>query len=1381
MSMKTLLGICLSLSSAHLLAADPPYYVKKDTWQETLRASREALVRHEAEQAKKVAETKPAATRPSGIELGTWYVIGPFYSPGKKRDFAYAFPPEKEPGLNSPNQAVAELEGADPRGALAKSYGQLRWQPQPRFNDGVPHDLQAGANGSTYLYRTITARRAMTITGYFGSDDGMRAWLNGKLLISKDVPRGHAANQDTAKLALRAGINHLLLKIHNNGGGHGFYFHTRRNPVGGGRRRRRDPTQIARDGLWQLLARDFRDGTSRREMQWEKRDGLWAADWKPGDIAGLGQRYVGATRLPSMAKEARRLVAGIKRPADLAKVRDLYYRSVKVEAASALVRNFNFKALHMAIEDLTQSFPNKYTKGKEFLRRLAALEKSVVEVAGAASKGDRAATKKLAALGDDLNKLRYEALLANPLLDFDRLLLVKRSEKARNLGLPQNWQGNCAVARTGYDNEIAVLSPVSLQGKLATLFKPQKTEFVGDVDLHFDADRMLFSMPGSHGRWQIWEIQADGTGLRQVTPGEHPDVDNYDACYLPNGKIIFASTRCFHGVPCVGGGNTVANFCLLETDGKTIRQLCFDQDHNWCPTVLNNGRVLYSRWEYSDTPHYFSRLLFHMNPDGSGQMEYYGSNSYWPNSTFYARPIPGHPTQVVAIISGHHGVPRMGELVVFDPAKGRHEASGAVQRIPGYGKEVPPIIRDGLVNPSWPKFLHPYPLSENYFLVSCKPNSNAPWGIYLVDVFDNLLPIVEVPGYALFEPLPWRKTPRPPVIPEQVDPKRRDATVYLSDVYLGEGLKGVPRGAVKRLRIYEFHYAYPRMGGHIHIGIDGPWDVHRILGTAPVYEDGSALFKVPANTPLAVQPLDAEGKALQVMRSWYTAMPGEVATCVGCHERQNTTPPLHRTIASTRAPSEIEPWYGPTRGFSFKREVQPVLDKYCVGCHDGQARPDGKKIPCFEASDKRGQRGFTPSYIALHPYVRRPGPESDYHLQKPLEWHADTSELIQMLKKGHHNVRLDAEAWDRLITWIDLNVPDHGTWSEHRRIAGNLHERRLFMRTNYANRPEDPEKYPTPPPARVPFVKPEPVAQKPRRKLQVDGWPFDAPEGKRRQAAVGAPPELKIDLGNGATMDLVLIPAGQFVMGDPAGYADEQPLARVRIQRPFYMARFEVTNALYALFDPAHDSGVISVFNKDQGNRGQVANRDRQPVIRLSWHQAMAFCYWLSKKTGRKFTLPTEAQWEYACRAGTATAMNYGAVDADFGKFANFADQRVNNLCRRDSPRWIPCINSVNDGSIVTDHVGKYRPNAWGLHDLHGNAAEWTLTTYKPYPYNPSDGRDDGSTKGRKVVRGGSFYDRPKRGRSGFRLDYYPWQAVYNVGFRVVCEVEPKKVASAEK
>ena len=334
-----------------------------------------------------------------------------------------------------------------------------------------------------------------------------------------------------------------------------------------------------------------------------------------------------------------------------------------------------------------------------------------------------------------------------------------------------------------------------------------------------------------------------------------------------------------------------------------------------------------------------------VKPDGRRQAAFYGSNSYWPNAMFYTRPLPGEPNKVVTIVSGHHGVRRMGELVILDPAKGQHEVAGVVQRIPGYGTQVEPRIEDQLVDASWPKFLHPYPLSDKHFLVACQPSAKALWGIYLVDIFDNIVLIKEQPGYAMFEPVPIRKTLRPPVRPDNVDLDRDDSIIYMADVYQGPGLAGIPRGTVKKLRLFTYSYDYPGIGGPQGVvGLEGPWDVRRILGTVPVEEDGSASFRVPANTPISVQPLDEEGRAVQIMRSWFTGMPGEVLSCVGCHKHPNGATPNRRTLATIDRPHQIKPWFGPARGFSFQREVQPVIDKHCVDCHRGEARPDGQLI-----------------------------------------------------------------------------------------------------------------------------------------------------------------------------------------------------------------------------------------------------------------------------------------------------------------------------------------------------------------------------------------------------------------------------------------------------
>ena len=1338
------LAVCVSVS----LAGDPAYYQRKSTWQETLRVSREALSAWEAKES-----GKNAVKSSGGAELGPFYEIGPFKANGSS-SFEAVFPPEKEIDLG-------------------KAYGQVRWK-LIQDADGQGHDRQCPDDAAIYFYRKIVASRDMNLPTWYGSDDGLAVWCNGRKVLSEKASRGLGADQNSCVLELRKGENHLLIKIWNGSGNCGYYFSTTR---GGNGEARANPAAVRRNELWDLVRRDFTEPGPRREMEWEQADGIWNADWQVGKLADLAGRYVGPVRGLKAGEQIEAAAKVVAAPAGLDKVRQLYYGAKRLQEAMAKIKDVDPKPLRLAIQDLVKTWGSKYPRGEEFLRRLDKIEQAAAQAAG--NETDQG---KLVTVVETFSTLKQEALLANPLLDFDKLLLIKRS--ANQLGLPQNWQGNCALPRDGYDNEIAVLSPVSPAGRLTTLYRPQRRVFVGDLDLHFDAGKMIFSSISDKNRWHIYEIGADGKGLAQVTPGDEPDVDNYDPTYLPDERIIFGSTRYFQGVPCVGGGDRVANLFSINAkrDPASIRQLTFEQDHDWCPTLMHDGKVMYTRWEYSDTPHYFTRILFNMNPDGTQQMELYGSNSYWPNSIFYTRPCPGHPTKVVSIISGHHGVPRMGEMIVFDPAKGKQEADGVVQRIPGYGKSVEPIIRDGLVDGSWPRFLHPWPLSDKYFLVSCQPTPNDQWSLYLVDVFDNMLKLASAPGYALFEPVPFRKAPRPPVIPDKVDLARKDAVMYIADIYSGPGLSGVPRGSVKNLRVYSYHYAYAGMGGHINIGIDGPWDARRIVGTVPVQPDGSAMFRVPANTPMGLQPLDKDGKAMQLMRSWTTAMPGEFLSCVGCHERQSDVAGVAYGSAANKV-EEIQPWRGEARGFGFTREVQPVLNKYCVSCHNGTKQVDGRPIPDFRVDGTARFENFTPSYVALHPYVRRPGPESDVHVLAPMEFHADTSELVQMLRKGHGGVSLDAEAWDRLITWIDLNVPDKGTWGEHRNISGQNHERRQTMAKAYAALTYDPE-------AIVPTVlgdmtpvKPAGPKPKPQAAVTASGWPFDAAEARRRQVAaddlMGQKTDMSVDLGDGVRLDLVLIPAGEFVMGDVNGWADEQLRTRVAINKPFWMCKLEVTNQQYAKFNPQHDSGYISVYKKDHSERGEPVNGPTQPVIRVSWTQAREFCRWLSGRFGAKFDLPTEAQWEYACRAGTASAMNYGDVTSDFRGLANFADRSVNRISR-GGPEWIPNIPGVDDGAAVTTTGGRYAANAWGLLDMHGNVAEWTRTNYRPYPYNANDGREDVTDDGRKVVRGGSVYDRPKAGRSGFRLDYPAWQRVYNVGFRVICEPGPGGVAAAQ-
>ena len=276
-------------------------------------------------------------------------------------------------------------------------------------------------------------------------------------------------------------------------------------------------------------------------------------------------------------------------------------------------------------------------------------------------------------------------------------------------------------------------------------------------------------------------------------------------------------------------------------------------------------------------------------------------------------------------------------------------------------------------------------------------------------------------------------------------------------------------------------------------------------------------------------------------------------------------------------------------------------------------------------------------------------------------------------------------------------------------------------------------------------------------------------------------------------MEFALIPAGEFIMGSSDGALDEAPATLVKVEKPFWMGVTEVTATQFRRFDPSHNNGFFDQQHKDHNAPGYPADGSNRPVIRISWNGARAFSDYLSEKTGRKFQLPTEAQWEWACRAGAATPFHYGDLDADFSSYANLADYStrllaVNGVNPQPIPNpspyfaFLPKDERFNDGAFVMTDAGRYTPNAWGLRDMHGNVCEWTRSSYRPYPYAENDGRNDPSPDEDKVVRGGSWRDRPKRAGSAFRLAYRPYQRVFNVGFRVVCELETgKQVADSRE
>ena len=1047
----------------------------------------------------------------------------------------------------------------------------------------------------------------------------------------------------------------------------------------------------------------------------------------------------------------------------------------------------NMEAIRLAYEDMKRIEGFDAVK---YLPILTELEQQVKQGFGNIYSGDEAvlvnAEKAVA------NKRAI--LLANPLLNGDKILTVRyqlgnrdRRAMAPELGTQSNnWSNQESARRKGFNADIVELSNLRDEVQIRTIYKPDNTSSIADLKLHWDGDRAMFTQTMSDNRWNVFEVKLNNGDCKKLIDNPEPDLEFYDGTYLPDGRIIANSNIGYQGVPCVNGSDPVGNMVLYTPQSKNLRRLTFDQDANWNPVIMNNGRVMYTRWEYTDLTHYYTRIVMNMNPDGTEQKALYGSGSMFPNSTFDVQPLPGYASAFVGIISGHHGVARSGRLILFDPAKARKGAAGMLQEIPHRNRPIVEEVKDRLVDGVWPQFIKPSPLNDTYFLVAAKLDKNDLWGIYLVDKFDNVTCLHKMEGEGYISPIAVRKTVTPPAIPDRVKLDDKQATVFIQDIYEGEGLKGIPRGTVKSLRLHAYEYAYVQtQSDHNWHGIQSGWDIKRMLGTVPVEEDGSVIFKIPANTPVSIQPLDKDGVAVQWMRSWLTGQPGEIVSCVGCHEDQNQIVIPKRVIASQKAPHALTPPEGGTRSFTFDLEVQPILDRACIACHNGEGKAFDLR------GGKKDGKGYGTSYLNLHPYVHRQGGEGDMVVLYPYEYHPNTSELVRLLKKGHYNVQLTEAEWRKIYNWIDYNAPDKGYFNANVLKSFPYQgydqiERRKQLTDKYAggagvdwkkeiadyaaqlkNKGE------------IKPVMPKKVSPVKEKVLKVKGWPF-APDRVKEMLADEKETVKVLEIAPGVQMTFVRIPAGEFVMGSYHGEPDTYPTTKVKIDKAFWMGELEVTNQQYNTIFPQHDSRYVDQQWKDHVVPGYPANKPEQPVIRVSYNDAMEYCKILSQKTGLNITLPTEAQWEWACRGGSDEDFWFGNLNADFGKKDNLADVTTNKFAvsgvdpqpmSPESPwykyyTFLPKAANVDDGSLVQVGGKKYEANPFGLYCMHGNVAEWTRSDYVPYPYKENPKK----VSEYKVVRGGSYIERPKYSTAYSRKGFYPYQCVFNVGFRVIIE-----------
>ncbi|MGM0491072.1 MAG: hypothetical protein ACQESR_30470, partial [Planctomycetota bacterium] len=573
---------------------------------------------------------------------------------------------------------------------------------------------------------------------------------------------------------------------------------------------------------------------------------------------------------------------------------------------------------------------------------------------------------------------------------------------------------------------------------------------IRDPAVSYDGERILFAWRESmtEDDYHLYEMRVEDEEIRQLTFGE--GVADYEAAYLPGGDIVFNSSRCQQIVDC--WWSDVSNLYTCDGDGRYLRRLGFDQVHTNYPQVMPDGRVIYTRWDYNDRGQLFPQPLFQMNPDGTAQREFYGNNSWFPTTILHARGIPG-TTKVLCVLSGHHTYQK-GKLAIIDRKRGRQENAGVQLVAPIRRTEAVRIDKYGHEGE---QFQYPYPLSETEFLVTYSSEGSEkgrapakkPFGIYFMTVDGRRELLAADPGISCNQPVPLVPRPEPRVRSSPVDHRKKRGTYYLQDIHVGPGLEGVPRGTIKKLRVVGLEFRAAGVGSNRNkgpaggalvstpISINGSWDVKRILGTARVYPDGSACFQVPARTPVYFQALNEKNQAVQTMRSWSTLQPGETFSCVGCHESKDTLPALDTkvTLAMQAGPQDLTPFYGPPRGFSFAREIQPILDEHCVKCHNRQLVAKGESPISLAGTgelDRKSLKRWSDAYKALanREYCNWVSPQSAPPMLAPYHAGAVDSGLIELLEEGHEGVKLSQEELDKIACWIDLGVPFCGDYTE---------------------------------------------------------------------------------------------------------------------------------------------------------------------------------------------------------------------------------------------------------------------------------------------------------------------------------------------------------------
>ncbi len=677
-------------------------------------------------------------------------------------------------------------------------------------------------------------------------------------------------------------------------------------------------------------------------------------------------------------------------------------------------------ALAQLIGDMKELHGDRYSAAADHQSGLAELSRQWAS----ASEDDRDR------LAEEFEQLEREILLC----DVDRILAIRRHEITASHVYTYHYEGFSP------GGGLYVVDPRHPEAEPLELVATPDGQIL-DCDLSYDGRTVLFSWRRSQSEgYHLWTVGVDGSNLTRLTDGVWHD---YNPCWLPDGDIAFLSTRapqfayCWHA--------PVGILHRMSPNGSNLIKLSGNYLNDFTPSVLDDGRLIYTRWEYVDRPAIPIQSLWTLNPDGTGLAGFFGNRVLSPGTFMEARSVPG-TSKVICTMTGHNG-PTRGAIGLVDRSRGVN-AQAAIENLT---PDVPiPNVDQGNGNTEGTKLYScPWPLDNRRFLVSCR-------GPVIARTYSGTCSAVVLPApenrMQWFSARPVACRTKPPVTtsgqPIDADGRQQGyATVFLQDVY--NGLEPyVDRGEVMAIRVVREMEKTVRIDPELRafgfqfpvISCGATYAGKMVLGDVPVDADGSACFRVPTGIPIYFIALDREGRAVQRMRSFTHLMPGEVQGCVGCHEHRLQTSRTSFVSTASQLPVEPLPPDWGVAGFDYSRVVQPVLDKHCTECHNPIDAPNGidlsgGKTDFFNVSydvlarQNQGQRGSP--FVNWIPTYN--GQEWNILEVTPKAWGSHQSVLAEIVLSGHpdqegkRRINLDDASRRRIFSWIDLNVPYYGS------------------------------------------------------------------------------------------------------------------------------------------------------------------------------------------------------------------------------------------------------------------------------------------------------------------------------------------------------------------